>query len=183
MIWYLNNRCSENNKTLCGRAVSLEWVKVPSIIMTTFNTSRMIEASVEVVFGAFADGERLARWWGPNGFTNTFGTFEFEPGGRWSNTMHSPNGGSPQNESIFEAIETPSASGGKFGKIVIRHISQPLYRLTVELSPTPSGTHVSWSQKFDDPEVARRIEKIVVAANEQNLDRLTAEILSVSNVV
>ena len=139
--------------------------------MTTFKTSRKIPAPVEDVFEAFSDPQRLARWWGPNDFTNSFNLFEFKNGGRWSNTMHSPNGGSPQNESIFELIEPPN-------KIVIRHISLPLYRLTVELTLTEYGTTVSWSQQFDDSEVADRIEKVVVPANEQNLDRLPAEVLS-----
>ena len=138
--------------------------------MTTFNTSREIAASVEDVFAAFTDGERLARWWGPNGFTNTFRRFEFETGGRWIYTMHSPNGGNPENESVFELVEPPR-------KIVIRHISQPLYRLTIQLDPSDAGTAVSWSQEFDDAAVADRIAKIVVPANEQNLDRLTAEVL------
>jgi hypothetical protein len=35
---------------------------------------------------------------------------------------------------------------------------------------------VTWSQAFDNPEVAKRIEHIVVPANEQNLDRLAAEV-------
>jgi len=139
--------------------------------MTTFNTSREIPSMVEEVWAAFSDPERLARWWGPDGFTNSFGIFEFKPGGRWLNTMHSPNGGSPQNESIFELIEPPS-------KIVIRHISLPLYRLTIELTPTDDGTTVSWSQAFDDDDVAHRIEKIVRPANEQNLDRLSSEVLT-----
>lgn len=138
--------------------------------MTTFNTSREITASVEDVFAAFSDPERLAIWWGPDGFTNAFNVFEFKNGGRWSNTMHSPNGGSPQNESIFELIESPR-------KIVIRHLSLPLYRLTIELTPSAAGTSVSWSQEFDDAEVASRIEKIIVPANEQNLDRLASEVL------
>ena len=138
--------------------------------MTTFNTSREIPASIDDVFAAFKDPERLARWWGPAGFTNTFHTFEFEAGGRWVYTMHSPNGGNPENESIFELVEP--------NKIVIRHISQPLYRLTIDLLPTAAGTMVSWSQEFDDAEVARRIEKIVVPANEQNLDRLSAELMA-----
>lgn len=137
--------------------------------MTTFNTSREIAASTSEVFEAFADPERLARWWGPAGFTNTFHTFEFETGGRWIYTMHSPNGGNPQNESVFEAVEPT--------RIVIRHISQPLYRLTIHLLPTAAGgSIVSWSQEFDDEGVARRIEKIVVPANEQNLDKLMAEL-------
>ncbi len=139
--------------------------------MTSFNTSREIAASVDEVFAAFTDPKRLAHWWGPNGFTNTFHTFEFETGGRWVYTMHSPNGGNPENESVFELVEPPR-------KVVIRHISQPLYRLTIDLLPTAAaGTTVSWSQQFDDVEVAKRIEKVVVPANEQNLDRLTAEVL------
>lgn len=140
--------------------------------MTTFSTSREIPASVEEVFAAFSDPQRLARWWGPAGFTNTFNICEFKNGGRWSYVMHSPNGGSPKNESIFETIDPP-------GKIVIRHLSIPEYRLTVRLTPSASGTLVSWTQEFDDSDVARRIKKVVVPANEQNLDRLAAEILEI----
>ena len=138
--------------------------------MASFKTSREIPAPVGDIFAAFSNADRLARWWGPAGFTNTFHTFEFENGGRWVYTMHSPNGGNPQNESVFELVEP--------NKIVIRHISQPLYRLTIDLTATAAGTIVSWSQEFDDAEVARRIEKIVVPANEQNLDKLTAEVLN-----
>ena len=136
--------------------------------MTTFKTSREISAPIEEIFSAFTDPERLARWWGPAGFTNTFHTFEFKTGGRWIYTMHAPNGGNPENESEFELVE-PS-------KIVIRHVSQPLYRLTIDLEPTSAGTLVSWSQEFDDDEVAGRIKKIVVPANEQNLDKLVMEV-------
>jgi uncharacterized protein YndB with AHSA1/START domain len=50
--------------------------------MTTFTTTREIPASPAAVFAAFQDPARLARWWGPNGFTTTFETFEFRPGGR-----------------------------------------------------------------------------------------------------
>lgn len=140
------------------------------IRMKTFSTSREIGAPVEEVFAAFTDPERLARWWGPAGFTNTFHTCEFQTGGRWVYTMHSPNGGNPENESVFELVEPPC-------KVVIRHTSLPLYRLSIELTPSAAGTTVSWSQEFDDAEVAGRIAKVVVPANEQNLDRLSAEVL------
>jgi len=138
--------------------------------MEPFKTTREIPAEIDEVFAAFSNADRLERWWGPAGFTNTFHICEFEPGGRWSFTMHSPNGGNPKNEIIFETIDAPQ-------KIVIRHISLPLYRLTIDLTPSISGTTVSWSQQFDDDDVARRIEKIVRPANEQNLDRLTAEVI------
>lgn len=137
--------------------------------MTTFNTSREIPATVEQVFAAFSDPQRLARWWGPAGFTNTFHTCDFRSGGRWSFVMHGPNGGKYPNESVFAEIESPA-------KVVVQHISEPKYRLTITLAPSATGTLVSWSQEFEKPDVARRIEHIVVPANEQNLDRLSAEV-------
>ncbi|HEX9984179.1 MAG TPA: SRPBCC family protein [Thermoanaerobaculia bacterium] len=138
--------------------------------MTTFSTSREIPATVDQVFAAFNDAERLARWWGPDGFTNTFDVCEFKDGGRWSFTMHGPNGKNYKNESVFAEVDAPR-------KVVVQHESQPKYRLTITLEPSSSGTLVSWSQAFESAEMASKIEAIVVPANEQNLDRLTAEVL------
>ena len=46
------------------------------------------------------------------------------------------------------------------------------------LEPTDKGgTLVRWEQEFENPKVASGIEHIVVPANEQNLDRLSAEVL------
>lgn len=136
-----------------------------------FTTSREIAASPARVFAAFAEGDRLAVWWGPSGFTNTFHTCEFRPGGAWSYVMHGPNGKDYPNESIFRTIE-PNR------RIVIEHISKPRYVLTISFEPTDGGgTRVRWEQAFESDKVARAIEHIVVPANEQNLDRLTAEVL------
>jgi uncharacterized protein YndB with AHSA1/START domain len=136
----------------------------------TFSTSREIPASVEQVFAAISDPERLARWWGPAGFTNVFNVCEFRVGGHWSYVMHGPNGGKHRNESVFEEIDAPR-------KIVIQHVSEPKYRLTIDLALSTAGTLVSWFQVFEDSGFACRVEHIVVPANEQNLDRLTAEVL------
>ena len=136
-----------------------------------FTTSREIIASPASVFAAFVDSARLAGWWGPSGFTNTFHTCEFRPGGVWSYVMHGPNGMDYPNESIFRTIE-PNR------RIVIEHVSKPRYVLTIDLEPTDGGgTRVRWEQAFESDKVARAIEHIVVPANEQNLDRLTAEVL------
>lgn len=137
--------------------------------MPAFNTSREISAPVAEVFAAFTDPQRLARWWGPAGFTNTFEVCEFKPGGRWKYVMHGPGGHDYPNESVFAEIAAPS-------RIVIRHVSKPRYRLTIELKASPAGTQVSWSQLFDSERVGSRLTTIIVPANEQNLDRLTAEV-------
>ncbi|MFZ6645141.1 SRPBCC domain-containing protein [Undibacterium sp. TJN25] len=137
--------------------------------MTTFNTSREIPATVEKVFAAIKDPQRLALWWGPAGFTNTFKVFEFTNGGQWSFTMHGPDGKNYPNENMFAEIEAPT-------KVVVQHVSEPVFRLTIRLASSTKGTVVSWSQAFESPEVASRLEHICVPANEQNLDRLTAEV-------
>jgi uncharacterized protein YndB with AHSA1/START domain len=138
--------------------------------MTTFSTSREIPATVEQVFAAISNPKCLASWWGPAGFTNTFSVCEFSNGGRWSFVMHGPDGRNYPNENVFAHIDSP-------GKVVVQHLSEPKFRLTITLVASAVGTVVSWSQAFESSEVASRIEHIVVPANEQNLDRLSVEVL------
>jgi uncharacterized protein YndB with AHSA1/START domain len=137
--------------------------------MSLFQTSRELPAPPGAVFAALEDPVRLARWWGPDGFTNTFHAFEFEPGGRWLFTMHGPNGANFANESRFAEI-VPGA------KVVVRHVSAPVFTLTIGLHPCARGTRVTWDQAFDDPAVAAAVRHIVEPANEQNLDRLAQEL-------
>lgn len=139
--------------------------------MTTFDTSREIPATPEKIFAVISDPKRLARWWGPAGFTNTFNVCEFTNGGRWSLVMHGPNGNNYPNESTFAEIDPNK-------KVVVQHLSEPKFSLTIGLAPTVNGTIVSWSQAFENSDVAKQIEHIVIPANEQNLDRLTAEVLA-----
>ncbi len=138
--------------------------------MTTFKTSGEIPTTVEQVFAAISDSERLARWWGPAGFTNTFNVCEFKNGGRWSFIMHGPNGANYANENVFAEIEPPR-------KVVVQHVLEPKFCLTIALAASPTGTIVFWSQAFESSETASRFEYIVVPANEQNLDRLSDEVL------
>lgn len=139
--------------------------------MITFNTSREIPAPRELVFSAISNPNRLCNWWGPAGFTNTFRVCEFKSGGRWSFVMHGPDGTNYENENVFLEV-------APFEKVVVQHVGEPKYRLTITLVSTAAGTNVTWSQQFESSEVARRMEHIVVPANEQNLDRLLAEVLS-----
>ena len=138
--------------------------------MTTFSNSREIPAPIAQVFAAISDAERLARWWGPAGFSNTFSVCEFWDGGRWCLVMHGPDGHDYPNENVFAEIEAP-------GKVVVVHDSEPRYRLTIGLAESAGGTVVSWTQTFASAEVAARIEHIAVPANAQNLERLEAEVL------
>ena len=133
----------------------------------TFRSQRFLPHTPQQVYEAFARPELLARWWGPDGFTNTFEIFEFQPGGRWKFVMHGPNGTHHPNESEFLELQAPS-------RLVIHHVSAPRFVLTVTLAGHETGTALTWTGVFEDPAVAARIRHIVEPANEQNLNRLQA---------
>mgnify|MGYP003334362210 CR=1 FL=1 len=137
--------------------------------MHTFRHSRHVAAPPDAIFAAIAQPERLARWWGPDGFTNRFHTFAFQPGGRWVFDMVGPEGTVYPNESVFQDI-VPGQ------QVVIRHVCQPLFTLSITLTASDDGTALVWEQTFDDASVAQAIRHIVEPANEQNLDRLGREL-------
>ncbi len=129
-------------------------------------TERVLPFSPQAIYGAFASAPVLASWWGPDGFTNSFETFDFKVGGRWVFTMQGPDGSRYPNQSLFTALEPAQ-------RVVIRHDCPPYFTLTVELSAVAGGTHLRWEQAFDDAKTAQAVKAIVGPANEQNLDRLT----------
>src|SRR5689334_98548 len=49
----------------------------------TVISSRLIDAPVDDVFDAYANPEKLARWWGPNGFTLSTEALDLHEGGHW----------------------------------------------------------------------------------------------------
>lgn len=126
---------------------------------------RTISYSPDDIYAAFVDPIRLAKWWGPKDFTNTFEMFEFTVGGRWKFIMHGPDGSNYPNESVFRVLEP-----GR--KIVIQHVSQPHFTLSVSLFPNETGTRVLWVSVFEDPKVVAAIRHIAEPGAEQNLDRL-----------
>lgn len=136
-----------------------------------FFHSRLIDAPRDRVFAAFANAERLARWWGPSGFTSTFEVFEFRPGGTWRFMLHGPDGTDYPNENRFTDILAPE-------RIFLEHLSATHHFLmTITLATVGPRTGVSWQQLFDTAAEKQRIAHYVTPANEQNLDRLTAEVL------
>ena len=129
-------------------------------------TERTLPYSPAEVYGAFASAPVLSSWWGPNGFTNTFETFEFKVGGRWVFTMHGPDGKAYANSSYFAELEPAE-------RVVIRHDCAPFFTLTVRLAPVANGTRLTWEQAFDDVATAQAVRARVSSANEENLDRLS----------
>lgn len=141
-----------------------------SIAQRSDSRSVFIEATPAQVFAAMSDPIRVARWWGPNGFSNTVEQFEFQPGGTWRLTMHSPDGKDYANESRFTRL-VPSEI------FEIEHFTGHHFFLTISLQPSEQGTLVNWRQTFDTMEHYQGIATFVAVANEQNLQRLSREVL------
>ena len=131
--------------------------------------SKLIPASPSQLFAAMRDPNRIAKWWGPEGFTNTIHTYEFVPGGSWLLTMHGPDGTDYPTESRFIRIVQDQL-------FEIEHLNGHHFVLTLELLPHEEGTELMWRQTFDTAEHYEQLAKFVAAANEQNLGRLAAEV-------
>lgn len=131
-------------------------------------SSRIIQASPELVFNAWTDPDILQKWWGPAGFTNSFEEFDLRPGGKWRFVMHGPDKGSYRNECIFLQIERPRI-------VVWDRLSQPLFRVVATFQDAVGGaTNLVFRMQFGDKEACDKIRKFAPEKNEENFDRLEA---------
>jgi len=132
--------------------------------------SRVFAWEPGAVFQAFRDPARLASWWGPAGFTNSFQEFDFRPGGAWRFTMHGPDGAAYAMDKQFTEIVSPE-------RIVLRHLQKEHdFTLTITLAAHGEGTEIAWRMCFDDPEEGEKLRDFLGTANRQNLERLAAHL-------
>ena len=87
--------------------------------------------------------------------------------------MHGPHGANYANESVFREIQANT-------RIVIEHVVEPWFKLTVTLTARGDQTHLAWVQEFASPAVAAQMRPLSETANEQVLDRLQALLASES---
>lgn len=133
-------------------------------------STRTFDAPRERVFEAFSDPTRLARWWGPKGFTSTVHELDLRPGGTWRFTMRGPDGVLYPNESVFVEVVEPE-------RIVFRHVSgEHPFEMTITLDEQGRGTRMTWRMRHATAAECAKVKPFVVEANEQNFDRLAAEL-------
>ncbi len=149
----------------------MEPIEVRSDIRTKF-----FAASPTQVFAAIRDSTCIAKWWGPDGFTNTIHTYDFVPGGSWRLTMHGPDGTDYPTEHRFIRIVQDQI-------FEIEHLNGHHFILTLELQSHGNGTNVLWRQTFDTAAQYKSLAAFIAAANEQNLGRLALELTRNKNVV
>lgn len=133
-------------------------------------SARVFDADRERVFEAFRDPARLARWWGPAGVTNTFEEFDLRPGGAWRFVMHLPGGFDLRMESVFLEVVAPE-------RIVFRHLSSDHpFEMAITLEEEGGATRVTWRMRHATAAECAKVKDVVVRTNEENFDRLAAEL-------
>jgi uncharacterized protein YndB with AHSA1/START domain len=130
-------------------------------------SSRIINVPQEKIFAALCSPNILAQWWGPEGFTNSFQTFDMRPGGTWEFIMHGPDGTDYPNKNVFVEITKPE-------RVVFDHVYPPLFRMTItcERLDQADKTRFGFRMLFESAEVCEKLRGMCVPANEQNFDRL-----------
>ena len=127
---------------------------------------RLFPVDRATLFDAFADPQKLALWWGPEGFSNSISAFDLKPGGQWLITMTADNGTDFHNRWIFDNVAA--------GEMVRMTHHEPVHVFTLEMrfADDDRGAHLSWRMVFDRTAENEAMEKFLHAANEQNFDRL-----------
>jgi uncharacterized protein YndB with AHSA1/START domain len=69
---------------------------------------RVLPAPRAVVYGALADPEELARWWGPRGFTAPSVEFHPQVGGSYRIAMQPPDGDLFHLSGAFREVDPPA---------------------------------------------------------------------------
>jgi uncharacterized protein YndB with AHSA1/START domain len=127
---------------------------------------RVVDAGPARVFAAWTNPKELTKWWGPKGFTSTFEEHDPRPGGQWRFVLHGPDGKDFKNHIVYAEVAP--------NRIVLDHVSGPVYRATVDFEPAGERTRIVWRMRFDNPRFLAEHGELVVQGNRDNLDRLEA---------
>jgi uncharacterized protein YndB with AHSA1/START domain len=136
-------------------------------------TSRLIAAPRELVWKMLTTPEHLKHFWGPDGFTNTFKSFDLRVGGQALFTMQGPDGTNWPNRFIFTTIEPPRLlrydhdNGGE-GEVDHKFLGE------VELTEEDGKTRIELRMAESSIEARDAVAKYAVAGGQQNLDRFAA---------
>lgn len=132
--------------------------------------TRVIDAPADSVWEAFSDPHHLIHWWGPNGFTNTFHSFDFREGGVWDYMMHGPDGTDYPNWVRFEKIVP-----GKLIEYVHGENEQhpEKFNASLRLEEKDGKTTITLRLILSSAEEKKRVEKFgAVEGGNQTLGRL-----------
>ena len=69
--------------------------------------TRIFDAPRHLVFQAWTESDRVARWWGPQGFVTTCWDMDIRPGGAFRFCMRSPEGTEYRKRGVYREVVEP----------------------------------------------------------------------------
>ncbi|MFL5266209.1 MAG: SRPBCC domain-containing protein, partial [Stellaceae bacterium] len=69
--------------------------------------TRIFDAPRSLVFKAWTEPDRAARWWGPQGFTTLHCTMDVRAGGAFRICMRSPDGAEYWKQGVYREVAEP----------------------------------------------------------------------------
>lgn len=129
-------------------------------------TVREFAYPVERVWRMWTEPERIALWFGPDGFSTTTKHFQFSVGGEWAFVMRGPDGTLYPNEVTFQAIEPQK---------LIHYVKKtpPFFETFVEFQVLgPDSTQITFTQVFGTKEERNSVAVYAEPANAQFMRKL-----------
>lgn len=112
----------------------------------TLEIVRVFDAPRDLVFRAWTEPERFARWWGPRGCTTTHCEVDLRPGGSFVFQQQHPDAGTIRCRGTYLEIDAPNRLVWTWAFVdaqgnIARHPSEPQWPLEthVELSLAERG--------------------------------------------
>lgn len=133
--------------------------------------NRIYNASAKNVWEAWVDPDKVAKWWGPRGFTITTHSKDVRTGETWDYIMHGPDGTDWPNVTKYLEVEKHHRMVYDHGG---SHTTPPLFRVTVEFTEMKGGrTKMEMTMALPTAEAAKETEKFIKkAGGNSTWDRL-----------
>lgn len=123
--------------------------------------TRVYDAPVKLVWEAWTDPKKAAKWWGPRGFTITTHSKDLRPGGIWHYTMHGPDGTDYPNKTLYHEVV-------EYRRLVYDHggndEQKPLFKVTVTFDEVKGKTVMAMIMAFESAEVRKQMGAFIKKA-------------------
>jgi len=141
--------------------------------------TRVYDAPVNLVWDAWTDPQKAAKWWGPRGFSITTKSKDLRAGGKWIYTMHGPDGVDYPNVTTYFVVEPLKRLEYDHGA---NENQKALFRVNVLFSETNGKTTMVMTMTFETPQIAKDMSNFIKeAGGNSTWDRLGEYIEEVFN--